>query len=571
MKSIVSRRQVEMERTLMYQRFVPDRNLTGKVVLRLLLAALALTVWALLVAGPAARADAAKAGQSRPNIVLIEVDDAVVGDLEFMPNVKRLTERGGTTFSNYFVSYSLCCTARTTLLTGQFSHNHQVLSNFRANSGGYYTFRDLPGKLNQRNSLAPWLQRAGYRTGLIGKYLNEYGALDRTEVPPGWSRWVGLLDNSTYDYYNYVLNIDGRLRYYGDPDYAEVQLDLATRLVNDPPESFPELLAAFRSIFDPFDYFGWQREEDYTMDVGGAFAADFVRNSAPSRKPFFLYYSPPGPHAEDTNHLQGLRPGAPGPDPRPPARYRDTFDDVPLPRPPSFNEADVSDKAVNLSGLPLLTEPQIAEITDNYRGRLGAVRAVDDQVGRIASEVRRAGEMNNTYFIFTSDNGYLQGEHRLRGSKFLPYENSIRVPTLISGPGVKKGQIRIGNAIDVDLAPTILDMANVKPGRVMDGASLLPAAENRRRIPRRAVLLQAMRPLLRFYTPLTAFDQPFYGVRYQGFKYLNWSFDATELYNLREDPDELVNLAADPAYAATAARLEGLAKRLSTCSGKACR
>jgi arylsulfatase A-like enzyme len=179
--------------------------------------------------------------------------------------------------------------------------------------------------------------------------------------------------------------------------------------------------------------------------------------------------------------------------------------------------------------------------------------------------------MKNTYFIFNSDNGYLQGEHRLRGSKFLPYENSIRVPTLISGPGVRKGQVRPGNAIDVDLAPTILDMAGVRPGRVMDGVSLLPAAKNRRRIPKRAVLLQAMRPLLRFVTPLTAFDQPFYGVRTHGFKYLNWSFGAIELYNLKEDPDELVNLADDPAYAGTVARLERMAKRLSTCRGTSCR
>jgi hypothetical protein len=135
-----------------------------------------------LFAGPA-QADAAKAGKPRPNIVLIQADDAVVSDVQYMPNVKRLLQRGGTTFSNYFVSYSLCCVARTTLMTGQFSHNHQVLSNFKANDGGYYTFRDLPGKLNQRNSLAPWLKRAGYRTGLIGKYLNEYGALGRKEVP----------------------------------------------------------------------------------------------------------------------------------------------------------------------------------------------------------------------------------------------------------------------------------------------------------------------------------------------------------------------------------------------------
>jgi N-acetylglucosamine-6-sulfatase len=551
-------------------RIAQNRNLNGAIRPGLIAGAV-MAIALIFAAGPVTPGDAAKAKKAPPNIVLIQADDAVVSDVKYMPNVKRLMKRGGTSFSNYFVSYSLCCTARTTLLTGQFSHNHRVLSNFRANDGGYYTFRDLPGPLNQRNSLGPWLQRAGYRTALVGKYLNEYGALDRTEVPPGWNRWVGLLDNSTYDYFNYALNIDGKVRYYGDPEYAQAQLNLATLNITEPPGNFAQLLADFRSVFVPFDYFGWQREEDYTMDVGGDFASRFVRKAAPFRKPFFLYYSPPGPHAEDTNHLQGLRPGAPMPDPRPPARYRDTFDDVPLPRPPSFNEADVSDKEVNLSGLPLLTETQIADMTENYRGRLGAVRAVDDQVGRIVREVRRAGEMKNTYFIFNSDNGYLQGEHRLRGSKFLPYENSIHVPTLVSGPGVKRGKVRTGNAIDVDLAPTILDMAGVKPRRMMDGVSLLPAAKGKGSLPRRAILLQAMRPLIRFYTPLTAFDQPFYGVRTEGFKYLNWSFGATELYNLKKDPDELENLAGDPAYAATVARLEQISKRLSTCRGTSCR
>ncbi len=514
---------------------------------------------------------AGKPDRSRPNIVLVQADDAVLSDIAHMPNVRRLMVRGGTEFSNYFVSYPLCCPSRTTLLTGQFSHNHRVLSNFRGNDGGYYTFRDLPGKLNQKNSLAPWLRRAGYRTGMVGKYLNEYGTLDRREVPPGWDRWAGLIDNSTYDYFNYAMNIDGRVRFWGDRSYAEKQLDLGTLLTSDPPDSFAELFGDFQSIFVPFDYFGTQKNRDYTMDVGGGYAARFVRRSAPAKKPFFLYYSPPGPHAEDTNHMQGLRPRAPEPDPRPPKRYRHTFDDVPLPEPPSFNEADVSDKAENLKSLSPLSEAQIEEITDNYHGRLGAVRAVDDQVGRIVKELRKAKELRNTYIIFNSDNGYLQGEHRLWGSKFLPYENSLRVPTMVRGPGVKRGDSRSGNSIDVDLAPTILDMAGARPGRAMDGVSLLPAARGRKKLPRRKVLIQAMRPLLRFYTPLTAFDLPYYGVRTHRYKYINWSFGAVELYDLRRDPDELENLAADPSQAGRVARLEAVAKRLSECRGQACR
>jgi arylsulfatase A-like enzyme len=509
--------------------------------------------------------------EGRPNIVVIQADDAIVSDLEFMPHLRSVLIGGGTNFKNSFVSYALCCPARTTLMTGQLAHNHRVLSNFLANDGGYYTFSSLPGKLNQRNSLAPWLHRAGYRTAMVGKYLNEYGARNHREVPPGWDRWAVLLDNSTYDYFNYAMNVDGRVRFYGNRRYAEEQLKLAHLGITDPPTSFAELLNLAHRVFVPYDFFGSQRERNYTMDVNSGYAARFVRSAAPSTRPFFLYYAPPGPHAEDTNNIQGLRAGAPQPDPRPPARYRHTYDNVPLPRTPSFNEADVSDKAANVKSLPLLTDDQIVEITDNYHGRLGAIRSVDDQIGRIVKELRRAGELHNTFIIFNSDNGYMQGEHRLRSSKFLPFENSIRVPTLIRGPGVRRGQQLDGMTVDADLAPTILDIANVRPGRVMDGISLLPAAQGRAKMPARDVPLEALRPVFRFPTPITAFDLPYYGVRTTRYKYVHWSFGDTELYDLQQDPDELVNLAGNPAYGAVESDLKIEASQLRHCRSAACR
>ncbi len=508
---------------------------------------------------------------ARPNIVLIQTDDAVNGDIRFMPNVRKVLGKGGTTLSNYAVPYPLCGPARAALLTGQLPHNNKVVSNFRSNDGGHLTFRDLPGKLNQSNSLAPWLRHAGYRTALVGKYLNEYGSLDRTEIPPGWNRWAALIDNSTYDYFNYGINVDGKVRFHGDRNYAEAQINLATINTNDPPDTFVDLLNSFKKAFDPYDYFGTQDESEYTMDVTGRYAARFVKNSAPRKRPFFLYYSTPGPHAEDTNHAQGLRPGAPEPDPRPPARYADTFDNVELPKPASFNEADVSDKASNLSSQPLLSDAQIEGIQDNYRGRLGALRAVDDQVGRIVRQLKRSGEYKNTYIIFNSDNGYLQGEHRLRSSKFLPYENSVTVPALIRGPGIKKGRTLRGAAMDVDVTRTILDIANVKSGRKMDGISLLPAVRGKKRLPSRKIPLEALRPLFRFYSPITAFDLPYYGVRTANYKYVHWSFEEVELYDLKKDPDELDNLAGDPAYASRVSYLESVASRLRECRGETCR
>lgn len=508
---------------------------------------------------------------ARPNIVFVQADDAIVTDIPYMPNVRRVLQRGGTSFGNNIAPYPLCGPARASLLTGQLAHNNDLLSNFRSNEGGYLKFKEQPGKLNQRNSLGPWLHQAGYRTGMVGKYLNEYGAESHTDVPPGWDRWAALLDNSTYDYFNYAINVDGKVQYHGDKDYADAQLNFAHMGATDTPTSFAELLASAHAAFDPYDYFGTQDEKQYSMDITGDIASKFVKKSAPSKKPFFLYYAPPGPHAEDTNHFQGLRPGAPDPDPRPPVRYAHTFDNISLPQTPSFNEADVTDKAENLKNTPLLTEGQIATMTDSYRGRLGALRSVDDQVGKIIKDLKKAGEYRNTYFIFNSDNGYMQGQHRLRSSKFLPYEYSARIPALISGPGIRKGQTITRQSMDVDMTPTVLDMANARPGRRMDGVSLLPAAEGKKKLPARDIPLEAIRPLFLFTTPITAFDLPYYGVRTSRYKYIHWSFSGTniELYDLKTDPDELKNLAADPAYSSLVDKLEAKASSLRTCRGTA--
>ncbi|HMT06050.1 MAG: sulfatase [Solirubrobacterales bacterium] len=508
---------------------------------------------------------------NKPNIVLVQADDLVRGDIRYMPHVRALLQQGGTTFTNHNAPYPLCGPARASLLTGQLAHNNQVLANFKANDGGHYQLESLPGRLNANNTLAPWLKKAGYRTGFVGKYLNDYGALDRTEIPEGWDVWKGLIDQSTYDYYNYAMNINGKVRFWGDRTYAESHLELGTLSATEAPTSFGGLLAYFQQAYQPWNYFGWQRPQDYSMDVNGKMAADFVRGSARSRKPFFLYYATPGPHAEDTNHLQGLRPGAPTPDPRPPKRYENTFDDVPLPTPPSFNEEDVSDKASNVSGLAKMSDATIERVTDSYRGRLGTAKSIDDQVGKIAKALKQRGEFRNTIIILTSDNGYLQGEHRLAASKFMPFENALRIPLLIRGPGIKANRKLTRPSLDVDLTRTVLDAAGAKPGRVMDGISLLGAAKGKKKLPKRDIPMEAERPLFKFTTPLTAFDVPFYGVKTNRYKYIHWSFNEIELYDMKNDPDELQNLASNPAMAGVVAGLEKKALALSECKGSTCR
>ncbi|MCB0869384.1 MAG: sulfatase [Solirubrobacterales bacterium] len=508
---------------------------------------------------------------NKPNIVLIQGDDIVRSDIKYMPHVRALLGQGGTTFTNHNAPYPLCGPARASLLTGQLAHNNGVLANFKANDGGHYQLESLPGRRNANNTLAPWLKKAGYKTGFVGKYLNDYGALDRTEIPEGWDNWQALIDQSTYDYYNYAMNLNGRVKFFGDKEYALSHLELGTLSATEAPDTFAGLLAYFHQAYDPFDYFGWQRPQDYSMDINGSMARDFVKKSAPSRKPFFLYYAPPGPHAEDTNNLQGLRPGAPQPDPRPPKRYENTFDDVPLPKPPAFNEEDVSDKASNVSGLAKMSDAVIERVTESYRGRLGAVKSIDDQVGKIGKALRQRGELKNTVIIFTSDNGYLQGEHRLAASKFMPFENALRIPLLMRGPGIKANRKISRPSLDVDLTSTVLAAAKGKSGRLMDGISLLAAARGKSKLPQRDIPMEAERPLFRFTTPLTAFDVPFYGVKTDRYKYIHWSFDETELYDMKNDPNELENLANDPAMAGTIAQLEKKAVQLSKCKGKSCR
>ena len=514
-----------------------------------------------------AHAKKQKSGSTKPNIVLIQVDDAVRSDIPYLPNVRNVIQQGGANFTNYNAPYPLCGPARASLLTGQLAHNNRMEGNFKASHGGHFVFRNMEGKLNQSNSLGPWLQKAGYRTALIGKYLNEYGVANQKEIPPGWNRWAALLDNSTYDYFNYGINVDGKIRYYGDEGYARDHIKLGTIGLARPQTSFAQLMKDFLAVYQPWDFFGTQFYRKYSATVTGTLAVRFARNQSQHRKPFFLYYAPPQPHAEDANHLQGIRQGAPGPDPRPSKQFRDTYDEEPLVRTPSFNEADVSDKASNVSGLPLLTDEDIARIEDNYRGRLGALRQVDNQVGRIVNVLKRKGEFKNTYFIFVSDNGYLQGEHRLAASKFLPFENSVRIPAMISGPGIKAGRSVTRPAMDVDLTSTLLEIAGAKPGRTMDGISLLKAAKGKQSLPERDVPLEALRPLFEFSTPITAYDVPYYGVKTNRYKYVNWSFGDKELYDLKNDPDEMENLAGDPAMAGLLADLEAEASRLRSCVG----
>ena len=506
------------------QRAAVWRRLVGS----LLLAGLICGAVGLAPAGSVAKKRHA-AKQKKPNIVLVMDDDQSAEMQRFLAKTNAALGGKGVTFDNSFVSYSLCCPSRATMLTGQYAHNNGVRGN-QLPSGGYGKLAPTLG-----NSLPVWLQQAGYYTAHIGKFLNGYGTTSPdTEVPPGWSEWYGSLDDpdgftgGTYTAYGYTLNENGSVVHYG---------------------STP-------NVVDP---------ATYQTDVYSQKAADFIRRRASSRKPFYLSVAPRDPHSEAASCDC-----KPDNDPRAAPRYEGAFAGLTAPRDPSFNEADVSDKPSDIRDLTLINAAQSAAVDARYRARAEALLGVDDLVQNVVSTLQAQGELKNTVLIFTSDNGFFHGEHRVRNGKVRLYEPSIRVPLLIRGPGLPKGVHRAQPVSNVDLAPTILDFANAKAGRKQDGNSMLPLIRDRRDFPGRGLDLEA------FFTPDTtedAEDPPlnYRGVRTDRFLYAEYGTGERELYDLRTDPFELQNATGNPAYASAQAALQRLLAGTADCAGRGCR
>ena len=534
---------------------------------KMLAGAATLAAAALIAAVPVSPADARPAGggkNARPNVLVVMTDDMAQSDLKVMPNVKKLLVKKGTTFDDAVDSFPLCCPSRATFITGQYAHNHGVVGNFHP--FGWY------GMADRENILPAWIDDAGYRTAMIGKWLNGYGALDaHGEVPAGFDTWRGLLDVSAYDYHNYVMNSDGDLRTWGDAEFARGLVEFANIEVTPIDHALETVLAKLHEVFGPppYDYWGAENPEDYSPDVTGRIAKGLVKRERRSNQPFFIWWSPIAPHRED---VATTLMGRPGPDPRPPERYADEVAGLSLPKPPSFNEADVSDKGSNIQKkAPKLDQAEIDQLELDYQGRVGSLMAVDDYVGKMVKTLRRTNQLRDTTILFTSDNGWLHGEHRIPGDKFLPYEESLRVPLVVRGPGIPKGERIEGQVSNVDFAPTLLDLANAKPGRKQDGVSLLPTIRGRKPVPNRALQIEAPEPLFHGNIPNNAWDRPYEGVRTDRYTYVVWTETReVELYDRKRDPYQLESVAGDPAYAPIETRLAGKLAELRDCAGRAC-
>ena len=486
----------------------------------------------------AVAADQVTTGAPRPNIVFILADDLDATTTPYwdaMPKSKALLADQGLVFTNAFSPTPICCPARATILTGKYGHNTGVLTN-GGDLGGWETFVENG---HEDETVAVGLQGAGYSTALFGKYLNGIEE-DPTHVPPGWTEWYGGADNNLYTGYDYALNENGTLVDYGHD------------------------------------------ESDYATDVIAAKAVDFVaRADANDDQPFFMYVAPTAPHL---------------PLKAPPRYAGHEWEHASVPKPPNYDEANVSDKSRWLRSTAEKRSALMPWTETDYRNRMGSLLALDDLVAGVVGQIEASGELDNTLIVFTSDNGYNNGSHRLI-HKMAPYEESVRVPLVMAGAGVRHGRTS-AFTLQTDFAATFLRLAGARVPRDTDGMSLTPMMQGPAPLGWRTDFLTQYASLgaangmgtempeallYWFYVHVTAQDIPSYralhGTRWV---LIEWYGDGTspaaheyELYDLRHDPYQLHNLLATrdgrQRHAARVAVMKARMSELLACEGRECR
>jgi arylsulfatase A-like enzyme len=359
------------------------------------------------------RASAPAAAESRPpNIVLILTDDQRAETLEHMPNVQRQLVDRGVSFTRAYATTPHCCPSRASLLTGLYAHHHGVLRN-EGSRGGWRAFDD-------QSTVATWLQAAGMRTILAGKYLNLYRSYT---VPTGWDDWFAIWDTGR-KFHDFTVNENGSATYYPD------------------------------------------REDLYSARILRNHVLEAIR--ADSSDPFFVYLAFDGPHtpAEPARKDRGL------------------FADFQPSRLPSFNEGDVDDKPGWVRSLPPLDAGDIRKLDTLYRRQLETLQVIDRSIGMLIDELRASGRLDDTWLVFASDNGLSMGEHRYGPHKSCGYEECVRIPLVIAPPPALAAQYGAPREDDrlvamIDLAPTIAAIAGIPAGHPIDGMSLMPLLEGR--------------------------------------------------------------------------------------------
>ena len=488
---------------------------------------------------------------SKPNVLFVLADDMRFDDLQYVPQVRALVGDAGMTFDDEFDNVTLCCPARTSILRGQYSHNTGVLTNDAKNGG----FETAHSSGVENATVATAMHDAGYVTGLFGKYLNGYpNTADVSFIPPGWDRWASSTKGNAYGEYDYTLNVN------------------ATQVSHG------------------------HTPADYGTDVYVAQTKALMNDAAKAKKPFFAYLAVYAPHQPATPAPQDVN----------------AFPGLMALRDPSFNETDVSDKPDYIRALPLLGPKRQDQIDVLARKRAQSLQEVDRGVASLIDTLRANGQLDNTVIIFTSDNGFHLGQHRMPAGKQTAYETDIHLPLLVRGPGVAAGAHVSALTGNIDLAPTIAALGATTLADNPDGRSLVgfltakPVGTGHVVAPpsvwRNTYLLEhwstastvADRPgagqlepddqdqggqtpsddsastTLAAAAPAVSNIPEFAGLRIAEYTYVEYVTGERELYDLVADPDELHNLVKSTS----AARLAALHTRLNamrTCTADTCR
>jgi arylsulfatase A-like enzyme len=427
----------------------------------------------------------AQAQEEKPNFVYIVADDMKKSDLNYMPYTNQLIFDQGITYDQAMVTTSQCCPSRAAMLTGKYDHNTGVKSN-KSPSGGESAFKE---NSNANKTLPIWLKNQGYKTTLIGKYLNGSSCGSN---PPGWDEWLGRPGGG---YFGFCL---------GNQTFGN---------------------------------------NVYQTDKINELTQDFIERQD---GPFLAYVAPYAPH----------EPATPAP------RHDGMFAGQHAPRTPSYNEADVDDKLNWIKKKNRIDSDAQQSIDKLFRKRVESLQSVDEMVRDVYNTLNATGKLDNTYIVFTSDNGWHSGEHRIKSGKNSYYEPSIMVPLGIRGPGIPAGRTTDQLAANIDLSPTFAELAGATPNSTVDGRSLVPTFASDAPSWRNRVLEE-------FWDADTV--PPHKSIRGQSDKFISVNSGGEEYYDLATDPDELNNLLKTDPTPPSMAQNRTLLNQLSDCVGQECR
>jgi N-acetylglucosamine-6-sulfatase len=489
-----------------------------------LVAALAIAVAVSSVAG-GSTPRSAPAAKPKPNFVFVLTDDLSLNLLRYLPQVQKMKAQG-TSFSRYFVTDSLCCPSRSTIFAGRYPHSTHVINNTPP-FGGFGVFH---GKGQENDTYATSMNKAGYDTAMMGKYLNGYKPRGKVNgaakyVPPGWDVWS--VAGNGYPEFNYnFLNKD-----YG-------RAPTVIHHGNTPA--------------------------DYLTDAMSQRAQTFIRQARDRKHPFMLELASFAPH----------QPATPAP------RDANRFPGLKAPRNALFNRGQVKRGRPRWLSAKPLTAAEMATEDTLFRKRAQSLQAVDKMIADIRAQLARLGAAKNTYIVFSSDNGFHLGERRLVLGKQTAWDHDIHVPLVVVGPGVRAGKSVSRLAQNTDLRPTFQRLAGLKVSNSVEGRSLVSLLKGDRvKRWRRVTLVEHRGPGVQPGDPdkqtkrqgnppsyqALRFGNALY-VRYERFKAFK-----PEYYNLKKDPLERRNVYYKLSKRKKA-QLRRQLKRFHACkSGRSCR